>query len=198
MGIDIRDGQQLECITCALCIDACDDVMDKLGRPRGLIAYTTLRDYNAHAAEQPRPPAAPRRRRTRRSITISHIARPRTLLYSGLWSLVGLVMLVSLLDPRPPRHQRAPRPQPALRDACRRLDTLTRDEPVRDGDRRPSRLLRRVDLAALLPAGRPHLDHRMRDVARSPPRGSCRCRPQCHPDRGGRNVAYVPIGVASR
>ncbi|TIU73397.1 MAG: cytochrome c oxidase accessory protein CcoG, partial [Mesorhizobium sp.] len=29
MGIDIRDGQQLECITCALCIDACDSVMDK-------------------------------------------------------------------------------------------------------------------------------------------------------------------------
>ena len=33
MGIDIRDGQQLECITCALCIDACDDVMDKVGKP---------------------------------------------------------------------------------------------------------------------------------------------------------------------
>ena len=42
MGIDIRDGQQLECITCALCIDACDGVMDKLGRERGLIAYSTL------------------------------------------------------------------------------------------------------------------------------------------------------------
>ncbi len=35
MGIDIRDGQQLECITCALCIDACDGVMEKVGRPRG-------------------------------------------------------------------------------------------------------------------------------------------------------------------
>eukprot|EP01035_Chromulina_nebulosa_P000957 gene958-1300_t len=44
-GIDIRDGQQLECITCALCIDACDGVMDKLGRERGLIAYATLSDY---------------------------------------------------------------------------------------------------------------------------------------------------------
>ena len=30
-GIDIRDGQQLECITCALCIDACDSVMEKVG-----------------------------------------------------------------------------------------------------------------------------------------------------------------------
>src|SRR5690606_3816686 len=50
MGIDIRDGQQLECITCALCIDACDAVMDKLGRARGLISYATLADYNANMA----------------------------------------------------------------------------------------------------------------------------------------------------
>jgi cytochrome c oxidase accessory protein FixG len=45
-GIDIREGQQLECITCALCIDACDNVMDKLGKERGLISYATLRDYS--------------------------------------------------------------------------------------------------------------------------------------------------------
>ncbi len=52
MGIDIRDGQQLECITCALCIDACDGVMSKLGLERGLIAYSTLDDYthNMHLA----------------------------------------------------------------------------------------------------------------------------------------------------
>ncbi len=48
MGIDIRDGQQLECITCALCIDACNGVMKKLGREKGLISYATLRDYNAN------------------------------------------------------------------------------------------------------------------------------------------------------
>lgn len=41
MGIDIRDGAQLECINCGLCIDACNEVMDKVGRPRGLIAYDT-------------------------------------------------------------------------------------------------------------------------------------------------------------
>ncbi len=46
MGIDIRDGEQLECITCALCIDACNNVMDKLGLERGLISYSTLNDYN--------------------------------------------------------------------------------------------------------------------------------------------------------
>ena len=44
MGIDIRNGQQMECITCGLCIDACDDVMGKLGLPRGLIDYFTLED----------------------------------------------------------------------------------------------------------------------------------------------------------
>lgn len=41
-GVDIRDGQQLGCITCGLCLDACDSVMDKVGRPRGLIRYASL------------------------------------------------------------------------------------------------------------------------------------------------------------
>ncbi|MEP6483150.1 MAG: cytochrome c oxidase accessory protein CcoG [Rudaea sp.] len=40
-GIDIREGLQIECIACALCIDACDGVMDKMNYPRGLIRYTT-------------------------------------------------------------------------------------------------------------------------------------------------------------
>src|SRR6056297_3697461 len=47
VGIDIRKGQQLECITCALCIDACDDVMTRIGKPRGLIDYITLADQEA-------------------------------------------------------------------------------------------------------------------------------------------------------
>jgi len=38
-GIDIRDGLQMECIGCAACIDACDDIMIKLKRPKGLIRY---------------------------------------------------------------------------------------------------------------------------------------------------------------
>jgi len=41
-GIDIRHGQQEGCITCALCLDACDSVMDKIGRPHGLIRYASL------------------------------------------------------------------------------------------------------------------------------------------------------------
>lgn len=39
MGIDIRNGPQIECINCGLCVDACDEVMDRVGRPRGLIGY---------------------------------------------------------------------------------------------------------------------------------------------------------------
>jgi cytochrome c oxidase accessory protein FixG len=41
-GIDIRHGLQLECIGCAACIDACDDVMAKVARPQGLIRYDSL------------------------------------------------------------------------------------------------------------------------------------------------------------
>lgn len=40
-GIDIRNGQQLECINCTVCIDACDEVMEKIGIPKGLIRYAT-------------------------------------------------------------------------------------------------------------------------------------------------------------
>ncbi len=40
-GIDIRDGVQMECVGCTACIDACDSIMDKLNRPRGLIRYAS-------------------------------------------------------------------------------------------------------------------------------------------------------------
>ena len=43
-GVDIRHGQQEGCITCALCIDACDAVMEKVGRPKGLIRYASLEE----------------------------------------------------------------------------------------------------------------------------------------------------------
>ena len=41
-GVDIRTGQQIGCITCGLCIDACDSVMEKIDRPKGLIRYASL------------------------------------------------------------------------------------------------------------------------------------------------------------
>lgn len=38
-GIDIRNGTQLECVNCTACMDACDEVMEKVGKPKGLIKY---------------------------------------------------------------------------------------------------------------------------------------------------------------
>ncbi|MDO4729059.1 MAG: cytochrome c oxidase accessory protein CcoG [Bacteroidota bacterium] len=40
-GIDIRNGTQLECINCTACMDECDDVMSKVGFPKGLIRYAS-------------------------------------------------------------------------------------------------------------------------------------------------------------
>ncbi len=88
MGIDIRDGNQLECINCALCVDACDTIMDRVGRPRGLIAYDTMAGLDA-------PP-----RHTDASALPSglRLVRPRTILYSVLIVLVGVVMLTALMS----------------------------------------------------------------------------------------------------
>ena len=83
-GIDIREGPQIGCITCALCIDACDKVMGQLGRPRGLIDYATLDDCDHEKAGG-----------ERRSI-IKTILRPRTLVYFGVWSGIGLSLLFAL------------------------------------------------------------------------------------------------------
>ncbi|QQN74656.1 cytochrome c oxidase accessory protein CcoG [Croceicoccus sp. YJ47] len=83
-GIDIREGPQIGCITCALCIDACDRVMADVGRPRGLIDYATLEDCEAEArGEAPRAPW-----RT--------ILRPRTIAYGLIWGAVGLSLLFAL------------------------------------------------------------------------------------------------------
>ena len=106
-GIDIRDGQQLECITCALCIDACDGVMAKMGKPTGLISYSTLRDYNHNLAIASPTPGTidPGRVRNAAGEFVSSIKhfnwhiflRARTLIYVGLWSLIGFGMLYLLL-----------------------------------------------------------------------------------------------------
>ncbi len=82
MGIDIRDGSQLECIQCALCIDACDDIMKKIERPTGLITYETDDNVDRYAAgEKPR----------------YRFIRPRTLVYAGAFAIVALFMLGALV-----------------------------------------------------------------------------------------------------
>ncbi|MXP15649.1 cytochrome c oxidase accessory protein CcoG [Altererythrobacter confluentis] len=83
-GIDIREGPQIGCITCALCIDACDRVMKEVGRPRGLIDYATLEDCTREAAgETPRP-------------VWQTLLRPRTLVYFSIWAGIGLGLMFAL------------------------------------------------------------------------------------------------------
>jgi cytochrome c oxidase accessory protein FixG len=83
-GVDIREGQQIGCITCALCIDACDDIMKKIGKPRGLIDYCTLADQPLETAGAAPVPIWKR------------VIRPRTILYTALWSAIGIGMVVAL------------------------------------------------------------------------------------------------------
>lgn len=86
-SVDIRDGLQMGCIGCGLCIDACDAVMDKLERPRGLVAFdhesSTLR-VQAEPADL-NPAARPR------------LIRAKTLLFGGVFLLAGALVLTGLL-----------------------------------------------------------------------------------------------------
>ena len=45
-GIDIRGGLQMECVGCANCIDACDDMMERIGKPKGLVRYDSLKGFS--------------------------------------------------------------------------------------------------------------------------------------------------------
>ncbi len=80
-GVDIRDGSQLGCIQCGLCIDACDNVMKEIGRPPRLIAYDT--DINIARRPQGLPP-------------IYKPIRVRTLIYPAIIALVGGLMVWKL------------------------------------------------------------------------------------------------------
>ncbi len=83
-GIDIREGPQIGCITCALCIDACDNVMAQIGKPRGLIDYCTLDDAEVEKAGGTSHPV------------LRTLFRSRTLIYFGIWASIGLAMLFTL------------------------------------------------------------------------------------------------------
>ncbi len=80
-GIDIRKGLQYECIGCGACIDVCDEVMDKVGYPRGLIKYATqngmAQGWNT-------------RQMLRRAL------RPRVLVYSGILLSISAAVALSL------------------------------------------------------------------------------------------------------
>ena len=83
-GIDIREGPQIGCITCGLCIDACDQVMRKLDRPEKLIGYTSIADTAiAVKGGEALPP-------------LRRLLRPRTIAYFVVWAGIGAAMLFSL------------------------------------------------------------------------------------------------------
>jgi cytochrome c oxidase accessory protein FixG len=85
-GIDIRQGLQYECIGCAACIDGCDQVMDKVGYPRGLIRYSTenaVKLREDHAA------------------IVRRAFRPRILVYAGILGVVLAAAAVMLWQREP-------------------------------------------------------------------------------------------------
>ena len=93
-GIDIRDGQQIECIGCGLCIDACDDIMRRLSRPEGLIAFESITNLGASGAavagmglDALRIPVGMAVRKPLR------LLRLRTLVYAGMLCAVSVTML---------------------------------------------------------------------------------------------------------
>ena len=80
-GVDIRNGASLGCVQCGLCIDACDTVMAKIGRPTRLIAYDT--DVNIKRREAGLSP-------------VVRIVRVRTVLYAAIIAAVAGLMLYAL------------------------------------------------------------------------------------------------------
>ena len=86
MGIDIREGLQMECIACGLCVDACNNIMDKIDLPRGLIRYDTTNHMEA-------------------LVKGGHekfkFIRPRTIYYMAIIALVGSIMLYALINRAP-------------------------------------------------------------------------------------------------
>ena len=76
-GIDIREGLQYECIGCAACIDGCDQVMDKVGSPRGLIRYSTTNAMDKGWS---------------RGEMFRRVLRPRVLVY---FSILGAIVLAA-------------------------------------------------------------------------------------------------------
>jgi cytochrome c oxidase accessory protein FixG len=93
-GIDIRNGLQYECIGCAACIDGCNQVMDKVGYPRGLIRYSTENALQGHY-------------KTDR--IVKRVLRPRVLVYAGILWLIIIAAAITL-------YQRVPLKVDVIRD----------------------------------------------------------------------------------
>jgi cytochrome c oxidase accessory protein FixG len=104
-GIDIRNGLQYECIGCAACIDGCNQVMDKMNYPRGLIRYATENALKQHYS-------LPQ--------IIKRLFRPRVLVYTAvLWAII-IAAALTLVN-------RVPVKVDVIRD---RIATARADDPV--------------------------------------------------------------------
>jgi cytochrome c oxidase accessory protein FixG len=81
-GIDIRNGLQYECIGCAACIDGCNQVMDKMGYPRGLIRYSTENALRGHWSGDE---------------VWRRMLRPRTVIYAAILGATVIAVAVALV-----------------------------------------------------------------------------------------------------
>jgi cytochrome c oxidase accessory protein FixG len=79
-GIDIRNGLQYQCIGCAACIDVCNEVMEKVGSPKGLVRYTTERALEGGK---------------------THVLRPRIMVYAGGLLFLFLALGIALANRTP-------------------------------------------------------------------------------------------------
>jgi cytochrome c oxidase accessory protein FixG len=68
IGIDIREGPNFACINCGLCVDACDNVMETLSRPRGLIDFESWNNIERERNGEAR---------------VSRLIRPKTVVLAG-------------------------------------------------------------------------------------------------------------------
>jgi len=105
-GIDIRNGLQYECIGCAACIDGCNQVMAKMGYPKGLIRYSTEKAVKERLAP---------------GHMLRRVLRPRVLVYTAvLWAII-IAAAVTL-------YGRVPVKVDVIRDRASVVRDL--DEPV--------------------------------------------------------------------
>lgn len=82
-GVDIRKGQEYGCITCGLCIDACDSIMTKIGKPTGLIRYMSYNEL----------------KHTQTNTAI--YKRPRVLVYASILILAFVMLIEGLVSITP-------------------------------------------------------------------------------------------------
>ena len=82
-GIDIRNGLQYECIGCAACIDGCNQVMEKMGYPKGLVRYSTERALEQHL--QPKQ-------------VVKRVLRPRVLVYTVILWVIIVAAAITLYE----------------------------------------------------------------------------------------------------